>query len=88
MATPRITPRGFEVEFIRDALPHFPSTGEARGRNGWFIPAKAKVRAYNGSTELTVSSSRAAELEPIIIHLPNADWVAIVGALMRINEDG
>lgn len=51
--------------------------GEARGRNGWFIPVKAEVWVIDGNIELDVASKSPGELAPIVVRLSTEDWLAV-----------
>ena len=63
---------------------------QARGRNGWFVPARACVSASGEETVLTVASVRAhGDLPPILIRLPREDATALHAAIGRhIGSDG
>ncbi len=56
--------------------------GEARGRNGWFIPVKAEVWVIEGNIELDVASKSPGELAPVLVRLSTENWLAVGEALV------
>ena len=74
-----------ETPKVERVVLHGPDR-EARGRNGYFTPAVACVRRYEGldNVELTVESrTRFQDMPPIYVLLPVADAENLHAALGR-----
>ena len=75
-------------------IPIPPKRGtEARGRNGWFRPVEARIKtvpvdySHGPCVELSVSSTRPADLPPIMLWVDPATARAIARALETAAED-